>query len=312
MVSCQFGLKANPIAEPTPTSYLITETSTFTPASLSTSTATPDLTATAKSLNDSQELTKEASFTNPCQELSHPYISASGKWAVYKCGQLTTQRFVFVNNEDKKWTINYSDYFAESELDNDYGEFGELNYFYWANDDSGLYFETHIGFDGGGICYYGFYSRGLYRLNLSDGTITPVITASKLGSVFYYSFSPDMTKIAYSTDKVILLDLITGKETFVSEVSTKDTSISSVIWSPDGTQFAYTTCEFNEETVKPYKSTLELYSISSKNVKNINEVFGKEISIYESLEDNYLTICASECNNSFNWLTGSLQEIPSQ
>lgn len=188
LVSCQFGVKPNLVFENTPTQYSVTASLTPIRTFTSTASVTPDLTATKNVQNDNQELTKEAGFTNPCLESSHPNISTSGKWAVFHCGELSTQRFIFINKDGKKWTINYSDYFSDDEID-EYGpETGELGYFNWAEDDSDLYFETYMGFDGGGTCFDGPDTRGLYRLNLLDGSITPILSTDILKSNFTFHF----------------------------------------------------------------------------------------------------------------------------
>jgi Tol biopolymer transport system component len=109
----------------------------------------------------------------------------------------------------------------------------------WSEDGRYLYFTNNSSPDG---CALFINGTDLYRLDLSDGTVTELLPA---GSTGYLALSPDETQVAYTSymDNQVTLhvrDLENGQEEQIKLYAEEEYAQSAVIWSPDGTQLLAT------------------------------------------------------------------------
>lgn len=108
--------------------------------------------------------------------------------------------------------------------------------FHWSRDGRYLYFTNRPVPDGCALFTNG---SDLQRLDLSDGTVTEVV--SSVGLVL--SLSPDEQTLAYVGYRdrgLILRDLATGEERSVNMDDRVQGSTGSLVWSPDGTALMLT------------------------------------------------------------------------
>jgi WD40 repeat protein len=111
----------------------------------------------------------------------------------------------------------------------------------WSEDSRYSYFD-HLWF-ADGACIVGD-SSGFSRLDVNDGSVTPV--GNPVG--FGHSFSPDESQLAYfysdTTPRLVLYDLATGRERQseleVEALKLDAMRLSGLAWSPDARALAFT------------------------------------------------------------------------
>ena len=226
------------------------------------------------------------------------YISPNGNWIATACGDKQNAIFEIANRQGKRWVLQLKDYVPD-------GWPGGFHSEHWSNDGEYLYFSLSLGMSGGGyVCFYDFGAQGLYRIRLNDGTVSPVLSAGN-----DFSFSPTGRRLAYGLGDLVIRDLQTGNET---SINTGDSVFGPFLWSPDGLELAYATCQDDgNDSIK--KSTVKIFSIQQDISRTILEMEKKFLTIESWDENDVLTIYSRDENylsntqlfdvNSNQWIT---------
>ena len=137
---------------------------------------------------------------------------------------------------------------------------GSLYPDHWSGDDRYLYFGFYNGADIVGICYYGSYYLGLYRIDVNTGVVSATLPPlTKWWESYEITFSPDGDKLAYSSGDPMILDLRTGEITAINDVYG---DVGNLTWSPDSSQLAFATCG-TPDGITINNSTVEIYSLET-------------------------------------------------
>jgi dipeptidyl aminopeptidase/acylaminoacyl peptidase len=220
--------------------------------------------------------TKIANFHPSCKDIGSNSISPNGDWLAVSCGYVENQALEIVSKEGKQWVLKFKDYLPETELAEGSTPMGSLYPILWTNDENYLYFSSYIAVDGGGPCFYGFGPSGVYRINLTTGSVTTTLQARPAFDGYLIAFSPDGSKIAYSTTHLVVRDLKTGND-FV--IKSGDNIIGNLTWSPDGSELAFASCEIASEDFTVKTSSIEIFSLNSHTTKTIMNVEKNFLSI---------------------------------
>lgn len=213
-------------------------------------------------------VTQIARFPVTCENNNHVYLqSPDGSWLAYQCGG-HSHGLEVVNKGGKRWDLQYTDYLAEDVVRGG-APLGNLYPIHWTGDGKYLYFITRFNISGGGPCFYGFNTVGLYRLSLDDGTVTATLKDISSSGAFYdFAFSPDGRRFAYA-DPFTIVDIRTGDE---FTIETGGDGIGDLTWSPDGAYLAYSTCYATQDYSATAKSTINIFSIATHRSRTILEV----------------------------------------
>jgi Tol biopolymer transport system component len=155
---------------------------------------------------------------------------------------------------------------------------------------------------------------GLYRHNLSDGTVTVTLQDSSSSGGFYdIAFSPDGRRFAYDfasyTNHFAIVDLRTG-----DEFTIEDGGGGNLTWSPDGTYLAYGICYATQNGNATAKSTINVFSIETHSSRTVLEVKQILLRIVSQNGDQVLIIGTYNYQAgtfdypsfNFNWSSGQL------
>jgi len=238
-----------------------TYTSTATPA-------TPDFEAT---ITEQAGILyrKLADFPITCTEFFdfNVYFSPDKQWVTITCGFNDVQNLEVAGVDGSHWMLRFEDYLSK-ELFKDGIPMGGVYPNHWTTDGRYLFFNARIYGDGGGPCFYGSGSTGLFRLDVLTGKISAVLPITQDYKGYEFAFSPNGRWLAYYLKSFLLLDLQTGK---ITTMPGKNVRHANFIWSPDGEQIAYVTCELDQTGNSVERSTVEIFSLESTTSKIIYE-----------------------------------------
>lgn len=232
--------------------------STWTPSPKSTITLTPTLNLTQQTWvatyiagkETQQELNQKIQemeaieiekFSINCDSYYSSDLSPNGEWLATSCNNKIDQSLVVQNKQGVNWVIKFND-LLHPNLTNQ-GMPGSVVVMFWGTEGKYLYFTTSLGWSGGGdFCFPGYGTNGLFRLNLSTGSWSTLIPSPEYFPGDEIKFSPTGRRYAVDLNGITVTDLNTGEATQI-----KATGIIEFIWSPDGTNLAYSVANCNEE-----------------------------------------------------------------
>ena len=225
---------------------LITLTSTLNPAQqtwLSTAIAIQQTKNAVTQQAIKVRSTKIAEFpTVDCSESSfYSEISPDGEWIASSCGYKRNQTLIVQNKEGTKWVLEFNDFLHPSYSNEETP--GWLKTVFWDTEGKYLYFTTSLGWSGGGnLCFPGYGTNGLFRINLKTGSWVTLISPPEYFPGDEIKFSPTGRRYATNINGIMVADINTG------EVVQIDASgVIEFNWSPDGTNLAYSVASCNEE-----------------------------------------------------------------
>jgi hypothetical protein len=168
-------------------------------------------------------------------------ISPNEEWIAGSCGYKRDQTLVVQNKEGIKWILEFNDFLHPSF--SNAGMPGSLIPFFWSAEETYLYFTTSLGWSGGGdLCFPGYGTNGLFRLNLKTGSWVTLISPPQYFPEDEIKFSPTGRRYAIDLNGITINDLQTGE---VIQISAS--GVIKFNWSPDGTNLAYSVASCNEE-----------------------------------------------------------------
>ena len=241
-------------------------------------TQTPDLQRTATEQAYTQKSTQIASFPVLCDNYDEygASVSPTGNWLAISCGGEEDNFLTVENKTGKQWTLHFKDYLPEG-FANEGMNKGSLTPVHWTSDDAYLYFESYVYVDaGGGICFYGFGSQGVYRITVDTGEITSVLPPITAMDGYDFTFSPDWSKLAYNDRLPTILDLRTGENI---PIDGTDGVVGDMTWSPDGSHLAFATCYAGGDPPTVTGSALKIYSLETHQSTTILKIENQMILI---------------------------------
>ena len=263
-----------------------------------------------------------AMYSPTCGEEYGPLdtlISPGGNWLAIQCGYSQNQTLEVDSKNGKQWVLPIKDYLPGRFFGEDGSIwFSGLNPVHWTNDETYLYFTSFIGFDGGGICFYGFGAAGLFRLNLNDGTVRATLPLSPWGMGYEITFSPGGRRMAYAyhynSGQVTILDLQNGEELSVD--NGVDAS-GSLTWSPDGSELAYATCNWTQDSAGNYRvesSAVKIYSLAAHTSRTVLQALENFLVIMPGNTNHfYIYNDDDQANNTtelqYDWFMGQLVTV---
>jgi WD40 repeat protein len=218
--------------------------------------------------------TQIASFPVTCDHINQFYTlqSPGGNWLAVNCGDNSNRGLEVLSKEGKRWILQYKDFLAKDLISNGEPGPGGLYPEHWTIDERYLYFTARLGISGGGPCFYGWNTDGLYRINVEDGTVTTTLNAIPSSGAFYdIAFSPDGRYFAYEYyyDHLAIVDLKTGE---TSTIESGENEVGNLTWSPDGSQLAYGICHDTQDHTATAKSSIRVYSVETHTSRTILDV----------------------------------------
>ncbi len=215
--------------------------------------------------------TQAASFRGICEgrEFSPHSIlfSSDGDWLGVNCDQINLSGKLQVLKRDgsRSIEISYKDLYADLE---DFCAIG-ADPLHWTANDQYLFFSRRaVCWESGGLIPLGYKNNGpLYRLDTQSGDWEKII-ADETYDISYY-FSPTDRRVVYIQNYhsrvVNILDLKTGDtESFPLPDYIE---AGGVVWSPDGTSFAFTAARPPENAdFEHMKYSVFIYDMIAKNL----------------------------------------------
>ena len=205
-----------------------------------------------------------AQFPHRCPN-DTPYFSDStesfspdGLWLGELCLNLEERYFGLIFSNKKTgviWKLPYNDYIPNVESAD-----GGMRVAHWSNDSRYAYFHTSLGGDGG-ECFYEGYDTGvgLFRLDLQTGQTTEILPLNDNLVWYGFSFSPTDKWFVYGIETVdlVIFNITTGESINVANKE-EFSQGGGYIWSPDGSQFVYSTLKYVPNNVDRESYTLRL------------------------------------------------------
>lgn len=149
------------------------------------------------------------------QNAQYGSLSPSKNWIATYCGRHN----LLVQNKagTKKWLLRFED-FLHPNLQSQ-GTPGRVYSLFWDADESYLYFSTGIGWSGGGDeCFSWDVRTGLFRLNLKNGTWVTLVNPSEYFPGDQIEVSPTGRRYVTDTNEILITDIYTGE---VIQISAK-------------------------------------------------------------------------------------------
>jgi hypothetical protein len=240
------------------------------------------------------QATEIAQFPVQCANYSVSDEAASfspdKNWLVAACNYNHEQVLEVVSRSGQHWVLQFKDFILpEYVSDNRANTDGNLFPVYWSGDGGFLYFAAYVACDEGGPCFFGYGVHGLFRINLKDGKVSTILSAVSVVDAYHFTFSSTGRRLAYQKDvsNPISLDLKTGQETSIPVG--KNEYAGGLVWSENGLQLAYATCQVNRTTYAEEKSAVKIYSIPENTSKTILEA-GKSFLVAKTWEKNILKV----------------------
>jgi WD40 repeat protein len=257
--------------------------------------------------------TQIASFPFICDqrfEDRDTLLSPNGTWLAIHCGyDPPGQTLEVVRQDGTRWVLQFSDYVHPEFIYDELTPMGGLYPQQWTADEKYLFFSSYIGFDGGGTCFYGFGSHGLFRLDLTSGAVSVILPLRGSPSGYLYAFSPGGRRLAYVADPPVILDLRTGE---LTPFHVGQEFIGNLTWSPDGRELAYAACSSTADYLTVERSMVRIYSLEtglSRTILDLEKTFIRiwpwdgsrqlEIDLFDwqTFDDSYLY---------YDWASGAL------
>jgi hypothetical protein len=309
LVACRFGFYKNP--ESASLSPTFTNTVTITPE-IPKPSPTPDFEAMSTLMVAEEKLITNQ-FQIECKKNGAIDQSPSGKWQIYQCGESSSpdRMMLIENNVGILWSFAFVDFIAFE--DRQITGYGNLYPEYWTDDEKYLFFSSYLSVDIHGACFYGIGSNGLFRLNLTDGSINTILPPMPAFGGYLFSFSPDGKQLAFVSNGIILRDLETGSD---QKIQTKFPIIGNLTWSPNGSELAYASCISDNPAFEVNTSLIEIYSLEKKSKQPIMETDGNRLTIKNTNNSNQLLFEKKDITNGesnyflFDWSTRQLVETP--
>ena len=300
-----------PTLPPTPTYTASPHPVTPTPTPTPSRTFPPNPQATLTEQYYESRATQLAGFPHSCSPVTYVSFSFSpgGNWLAISCDQLNDPQMEVDGAGGKRWTLRLKDFVSEEYFTKD-GKFqstGGLDPRFWTNNEKYLYFDSDISVDGGSSCTFFFGFGDLFRLDLSDGTVSTVLDTN------HAYFSPDGRWLAYLnySNRIAILNLDSG-EVIHSYVDSDP--IGDFTWSPDSSELAFASCRLTADYTAIEKSSVKIYSLNSDTVRTVLEVTGNHLGI-RSPEENQFQIenfdpqTRESVYLPYNWSSGQLATL---
>jgi len=146
-------------------------------------------------------------FPKGCKDRYDFDLSPDAKWLATSCGDKTYSLLVVQNKEGIKWVLDYKDFLHPSFSSE--GVTGGLGVVFWDPAGEYLYFTASVGWSGGGdFCFSkDGGTLGLFRLNLNAGSWTALI--DRIPGKF--RFSPTGRRYAVDINGITITDLQKGE-----------------------------------------------------------------------------------------------------
>lgn len=261
LVSTQ-NISSTSIVTPSPVLVNLTSTPTIEPTQQPThftAVVSRELTATAWQVKGDVMATKVAQFPPvDCgnnENLSS--LSPDEKWVFTVCGMEPNKISIVHNAEGVTWTLESKNFLPPSMMGAD-ELWGSLTEQFWDTKGGYFYFSTYLSIDiGGNECFTGYGVNGLFRLNLKTGEVATLISPSQYVEITFsqtgrqyaadingvlvtdlntgevvqldaenvmdLSWSPDGTKLAFSTTKCNSDGFLVSSSMYVWDATTKET-----------------------------------------------------------------------------------------
>lgn len=185
--------------------------------------------------------TQIAQFPIVCEDELSGNMSPNEEWLATSCGYERDQTLIVQNRVGTKWVLEFKDFLSPESPDR---ISGSLDPKFWSPDGEYLYFVSTLGYSGGGNeCFprTGRGEYGLFRLTLKTGAWTTLIPPTDSFNGYGIEFSSTGRRYATATNSIVVTDLNTV-EVFKLDAS----GVMEVLWSPDGTQLAYSVASCGE------------------------------------------------------------------
>ena len=241
------------------------------------------------------QATSIAQFPATCTlERGDDFLSPDENWLATQCGnQKEYFNLEIVDRTGKHWSVQYKDYGP-----------GGLGPVYWTADQAYLFFDSTVGYEGGGTCFYGFGTGALYRIELKTGKVSTILPATPTVDGYLFAFSPTGRRLAYSGSYgPVILDLRTGQEL---NLDVGDDAFGYLTWSPDGSELAYSTYRSvqsgNDYVVK--SSAIKIYSTLRQTTRTIFDLPDNLLTIEDWSATNGLKIGSQnpDFNTNYLWI----------
>lgn len=221
-------ISSTPIATLSLASVTSTYTPTIEPtqqSAYSTAVAAREITATSWQIRRDTIATKVAQFppVDCGDQESLSSLSPDGKWAFTVCGIKSNKISIVHNANGVMWILESKNFLPPSMADVEEIS-GSLTPEFWDTDGGYLYFSTYLSFDiGGNDCFTGYGVNGLFRLNLKTGEVTTLISPSEYVEV---KFSQTGRRYAADINGATITDIKTGEITQLDAENVMDLSWS--------------------------------------------------------------------------------------
>ncbi len=159
-----------------------------------------------------EETNKEIDlFPKVCADSYNFDLSPDANWLATSCGDKTYSILVVQNKEGTKWVLDYKDFLHPS-LSSE-GVTGGLGVVFWGPEGEYLYFTASVGWSGGGdFCFpKSGGTLGLFRLNLKTGSWTTLIDRTDRFPGDKIRFASTGRRYAVDINGITITDLQTGE-----------------------------------------------------------------------------------------------------
>ncbi len=221
-------------------------------------------------------------------------ISPDEQWIAFTCYTNDPYSLKVIEQNGKSWTLNIANYLPPEWEGKTEPFHNNLWPIHWDVNKSKLYFASDQFMEPYGVISYGVGVLGIFKLDLSNGTVNTIVSPKLENFGYLFSFSQNGKYLAVSKDGITIFNLETGEKI---TVPVTEPLVGNLMWSIESDKLVYGSCEPDFYYKNPFGSSISIYSLNSNTISRIIEKKGLLLTA-SNLDENGFEISEEKLNTN--------------